>query len=147
MFFLFQICNVKKYLVVNVLFIEDDMIESMKLQRAISKFESKHTIIEAKNGEEALAILNGGNLPDIILLDLNMPRMSGIEFLRVLKADARLKYLPTIILTTSENRVDLLTCFEIGIAGYIIKPLKYEDYELKLKKVFDYWEVSELIKA
>ena len=131
----------------NVLFIEDDMIETMKMQRAISKFQSKHKIIEAKNGEEALDILRGGTLPDIILLDLNMPRMSGIEFLSVLKADEKLKYLPTIILTTSENRVDLLKCFEIGIAGYIIKPLKYEDYEAKLKRVFEYWEISELVKA
>ncbi len=130
-----------------VLFIEDDMIESMKLQRAISKLQYKHTIVEAKNGEEALEILKDGDLPDIILLDLNMPRMSGIEFLTILKADERLKYLPTIILTTSENRVDLLECFKIGIAGYIIKPLKYEDYESKIKKVFDYWEISELIKA
>lgn len=131
----------------NVLFIEDDMIESMKLQRAISKFQSKHKITEAKNGEEALEILRSGQLPDIILLDLNMPRMSGTEFLKIIKNDDRLKYLPTIILTTSENRVDLLKCFEIGIAGYIIKPLKYEDYESKLKKVFDYWEISELIKG
>ena len=131
----------------NVLFIEDDMIETMKMQRAISKFQSKHKIIEAKNGEEALDILRGGTLPDIILLDLNMPRMSGIEFLSILKEDEKLKYLPTIILTTSENRVDLLKCFEIGIAGYIIKPLKYEDYEAKLKRVFEYWEISELIKA
>ncbi|PWL39443.1 response regulator [Flagellimonas aquimarina] len=131
----------------NVLFIEDDMIETMKLQRATSKFQSKHKITEAKNGEEALEFLKGGTLPDIILLDLNMPRMSGIEFLSILKADDRLKYLPIIILTTSENRVDLLKCFEVGIAGYIIKPLKYEDYESKLKKVFDYWEISELVKA
>ncbi|WP_431126035.1 response regulator [Flagellimonas flava] len=131
----------------NVLFIEDDMIETMKLQRAISKFQSKHKIIEAKNGEEAFDILKGESLPDIILLDLNMPRMSGIEFLTKIKSDEKLKYLPVIILTTSENRVDLLKCFEIGIAGYIIKPLKYEDYESKLKKVFDYWEISELIKG
>ena len=130
-----------------VLFIEDDMIESMKLQRAIEKFQLKHTIVEAKNGEEALEVLKKGDLPDIILLDLNMPRMSGIEFLSILKADDRLKYLPTIILTTSENRADLLECFKIGIAGYVIKPLKYEDYEAKIKKVFDYWEISELIKA
>lgn len=130
-----------------VLFIEDDMIESMKLQRAISKLQYKHTIVEAKNGEEALEILKSGDLPDIIFLDLNMPRMSGIEFLSILKADERLKYLPTIILTTSENRADLLKCFSIGIAGYVIKPLKYEDYESKIKKVFDYWEISELIKA
>lgn len=130
-----------------VLFIEDDMIESMKMQRAISKLQYKHTLIEAKNGEEALEILNQGDLPDIIFLDLNMPRMSGIEFLSILKADERLKYLPTVILTTSENRTDLLECFKIGIAGYVIKPLKYEDYESKIKKVFDYWEISELIKA
>ena len=76
-----------------------------------------------------------------------MPRMSGIEFLEILKADERLKYLPTIILTTSENRADLLQCFNLGIAGYVIKPLKYEDYEFKLKRVFDYWEISELFKA
>ena len=130
-----------------ILFIEDDMIETMKLQRAISKFESKHQIIEAKNGEEALERLKDSPLPDIILLDLNMPRMSGIEFLQILKSDDRLKYLPTIILTTSENRADLLTCFEVGIAGYIIKPLKYEEYENKLRKVFEYWEISELVKG
>ena len=130
-----------------VLFIEDDMIESMKMQRAISKLQYKHTLVEAKNGEEALEILNGGDLPDIIFLDLNMPRMSGIEFLGILKSDERLKYLPTVILTTSENRADLLECFKIGIAGYVIKPLKYEDYESKIKRVFDYWEISELIKA
>ena len=123
------------------------MIESMKLQRAIEKFQLKHPIIEAKNGEEALEVLKKGDLPDIILLDLNMPRMSGIEFLSILKADDRWKYLPTVILTTSENRADLLECFKIGIAGYVIKPLKYEDYEAKIKKVFDYWEISELIKA
>lgn len=130
-----------------VLFIEDDMIETMKLQRTISKFHTKPKIIEAKNGEEALQLLKQGSLPDIILLDLNMPRMNGIEFLGILKGDSRLKYLPTIILTTSENRTDLLKCFEIGIAGYIIKPLKYEDYENKLKRVFEYWQVNELIKA
>ena len=130
-----------------VLLIEDDMIETMKMHRALSKFPGSHEIVEAQNGEEAIEVLRQGDLPDIILLDLNMPRMSGIEFLRILKADDKLKYLPTIILTTSENRADLLTCFEIGIAGYIIKPLKYEDYEQKIKKVFDYWDASELVKA
>ena len=131
-----------------ILFIEDDTIETMKLKRTISKIELNYQITEAKNGEEALAILKSGDrLPDIILLDLNMPRMSGTEFLKILKEDEQLKYLPTIILTTSENRADLLECYRIGIAGYIIKPLKYEDYELKLKKVFAYWEINELVKA
>ncbi len=132
----------------NILFIEDDAIETMKLNRTVSKFQLKHKITEAKNGEEALAILNSKNsLPDIILLDLNMPRMSGIEFLKILKNHDTLKYLPTIILTTSENRADLLECYKIGIAGYIIKPLKYEDYEEKLRTVLQYWTINELIKG
>ncbi|NAS10445.1 response regulator [Poritiphilus flavus] len=131
-----------------VLFIEDDAIETMKLQRTVAKFQIKYEITEAKNGEEALDYLRSdAKLPDIILLDLNMPKMNGIEFLRILKADEVLKFLPTIILTTSENRADLLECYKIGIAGYVIKPLKYEDYEEKLRKVFQYWEVVELVKA
>jgi len=131
-----------------ILFIEDDAIETMKFQRAMSKLETKHTLIEAKNGEEALSYLESGkSLPDIILLDLNMPRMNGIEFLGILKQHDKIKYLPTIILTTSENRDDLLECYKIGIAGYIIKPLKYEDYETKLKTVLEYWNINELVKA
>ena len=131
----------------NILFIEDDKIETMKMHRTVSKLAVKHTIVEAKNGEEALNVLKEGNrLPDIILLDLNMPRMSGIEFLTILKQDENFKYLPTIILTTSQNRADLLECYRIGIAGYIIKPLKYEDYEEKIKKVLAYWEANELVK-
>jgi CheY-like chemotaxis protein len=120
----------------------------MKFQRTLSKLETKHTLIEAKNGEEALEYLESGkSLPDIILLDLNMPRMNGIEFLGILKEHKKIKYLPTIVLTTSENRDDLLECYKIGIAGYIIKPLKYEDYETKIRNVLEYWNINELVKA
>ncbi|MFS4449674.1 response regulator [Maribacter sp. 2307UL18-2] len=132
----------------NILLIEDDNIEIMKLQRTVSKLGLSHRITEAKNGEQALELLRSGQpLPDIVLLDLNMPRMSGIEFLSILKEDEVLKYLPIVILTTSENRVDLVECYRIGIAGYVIKPLKYEDYQDKLSKVLAYWEVNELVKG
>ncbi|PIB28851.1 response regulator [Maribacter sp. 4G9] len=132
----------------HILLIEDDTIEIMKLERTVSKLEANHKITQAKNGEAALEFLNSDNrLPDIILLDLNMPRMSGIEFLKILKEDDKLRYLPTIVLTTSENRVDLLECYKVGIAGYVIKPLKYEDYEYKLKRVLEYWDINELVKA
>jgi len=131
----------------NILFIEDDEIEVMKLNRTLNKLDLKHSIQEAKDGEDALKQLaNKDRLPDIILLDLNMPKMNGIEFLKVLKADDSLKYIPTIILTTSNNRRDVLACYEIGIAGYIIKPLKYEEYVEKLNAVLDYWSQNELIK-
>ena len=127
--------------------IEDDMIEVMKLNRAILSLDLSHKIVEANNGEEALNLLkNKDNIPDIILLDLNMPKINGIEFLSILKNDDTLKYVPTIILTTSSNQRDLLACYEIGIAGYILKPLKYEEYVSKIEKLLAYWSINELKK-
>ncbi|WP_299762492.1 response regulator [uncultured Dokdonia sp.] len=132
----------------DVLLIEDDTIEIMKLNRTISTLNVKHKITEANNGEEALSILKEGNsLPDIILLDLNMPKINGIDFLKILKNDVHLKYIPTIVLTTSNNRNDLLECYKIGIAGYVLKPLKYDDYVSKIEKLLAYWSINELIKA
>ncbi|GGD11753.1 response regulator [Hyunsoonleella pacifica] len=129
----------------NILLIEDDMIEVMKLHRTISKLKLPHNIVEANNGEDALKILQKKDeLPHIILLDLNMPKLNGIEFLNILKNDDVLKYIPTIILTTSNNQKDLLECYKIGIAGYIIKPLKYEDYISKIEKLMAYWSINEL---
>ena len=131
----------------NILLIEDDMIEVMKLNRTISSLNLNHKIIEANNGEDALKLLeNKDKLPDIILLDLNMPKINGIEFLNILKADDVLRYIPTIILTTSNNKKDLLECYKVGIAGYVLKPLKYEDYVKKIEKLLAYWSINELIK-
>jgi len=129
-----------------VLLIEDDAIEVMKLKRTISSLALRHEIIEANNGEDALKILEQkANLPNIILLDLNMPKINGIEFLSILKEDAALKHIPTIILTTSNNQKDLLECYKIGIAGYILKPLKYDEYVSKIEKLLSYWSINELI--
>jgi len=131
-----------------VLLIEDDTIEVMKLKRAISSLEMNHELIEAKNGEEALTILKKNTvLPDILFLDLNMPKINGIEFLKILKKDQVFRFLPTIMLTTSSNRKDILACYDIGVAGYIIKPLKYSDYVAKIEKALNYWSMNELIKS
>lgn len=124
------------------------MIEIMKMNRTVSLLESKHKITEAKNAEEALAILETKeNLPDIILLDLNMPKINGIEFLSILKQDPDLQHIPTIILTTSDNRKDILECYRIGISGYILKPLKYEEYVSKIEIALSYWSINELKSA
>ena len=126
--------------------IEDDMIEVMKFKRATSKFGIPFELMEASNGEVALKMLEDkSDHPDIILLDLNMPKINGIEFLGTLKADDQLKHLPTIILTTSSNHRDLNECYRLGIAGYILKPLKYEDYVSKIQKLLAYWSINELI--
>ena len=130
----------------NILLIEDDTIEVMKFNRVLKSLQLNHKIIEANNGEEALKILRfKENIPDIIVLDLNMPKLNGLEFLAILKDNDVLKYIPAIILTTSSNHKDVLECYKIGIAGYILKPLKYEEYVSSIKRLLDYWRCNELI--
>ncbi|OCB78478.1 response regulator [Flavobacterium crassostreae] len=132
----------------NILLIEDDEIEVMKFNRVLSTSKLNHKIVEANNGEEAIGLLQSKEfVPDIIVLDLNMPKINGIEFLGILKADAYLKYIPAIILTTSSNHKDVLECYKIGIAGYMIKPLKYEDYVDRITKLIAYWSSNELINT
>ncbi|MDP5106013.1 response regulator [uncultured Polaribacter sp.] len=131
-----------------ILLVEDNLIEIMKMKRTLSLLKLKHTLHEAKNGEEALNFLEDrSNIPDIILLDLNMPKINGIEFLRILKSKDDLKHIPTIILTTSSNQKDLLECYRTGMSGYILKPLKYEEYVKKIEVVLSYWSVNELIQS
>ncbi len=131
----------------NILLVEDDMIELMKFNRVVGGLDVIHNIIEANNGEEALNKLEDkANLPDVIFLDLNMPKVNGIEFLKILKNDDVLKYIPAVILTTSSNERDLVECYKIGIAGYIMKPLKYEDYVTKIESLLLYWGINELKK-
>jgi len=130
-----------------ILLVEDNLIEIMKLKRTISLLDLDHILQEANNGEEALGILeNTSNLPDIVLLDLNMPKISGIEFLKIIKQNDDLKHIPVIILTTSSNQKDLLECYKTGMSGYVLKPLKYEDYVKKMETVLAYWSLNELRK-
>ena len=130
----------------NILFVEDDFIEVMKFNRVLKALGLYHRLIEANNGEEALSILRDKEIiPDIILLDLNMPKLNGIGFLKILKNDEHLKQIPAIIFTTSNKHRDIIECYKIGIAGYILKPLKYDDYQVIVKKTLDYWSTNELI--
>ncbi|NGY37866.1 response regulator [Flavobacterium sp. XN-5] len=130
----------------NILLIEDDTIELLKFNRVLTTLKMNHKIVEANNGEEALLILKEKKIiPDIIILDLNMPKINGIEFLQILKNDDYLRYIPAIVLTTSNNYKDVKECYNIGIAGYVLKPLKYEDYVDRIKKIIEYWSSNELI--
>jgi CheY-like chemotaxis protein len=134
-----------KYL--KILLVEDNLIELMKMKRTVSFLKLEHQITEAKNAEIALEILEDNNgLPDIILLDLNMPKISGVEFLSILKSREEFRHIPTVILTTSNNKKDLEECYRIGVSGYILKPLKYEAYVKKIEQVLSYWSINELNK-
>ena len=130
-----------------ILLIEDDAIEILKFNRSLIKLREVHELIEAHNGENALDILAENSQIDLILLDLNMPKMNGFEFLKQLRTDPNLKYIPTVVLTTSINRSDLKQAYSIGIAGYLVKPLKYEDYVLKTASLLNYWKQNELVKG
>ena len=132
----------------SILLVEDDIIEIMKFNRTVSSLNVNCSINEAKNGEEAIDyLMDTPQLPDIILLDLNMPKINGIEFLNIIKENDSLKGIPTIILTTSTNQTDLLECNRIGVSGYMVKPLKYEDYVSKIQKTVSYWSESERFTA
>jgi len=108
--------------------------------------EIKNKLVTTHNGEEALEYLqkNEGKRPCIILLDLNMPKMSGIEFLKIIKNDDKFRDIPVIALTTSQNNFDIAECFWHGIAGYVIKPIDYRKFVKALRIMDLYWMLSEM---
>lgn len=129
-----------------ILLVEDDSIDAMMVERALKDLKIKNKLIHQENGEEALKYLENNNQfkPCIILLDLNMPRMSGIEFLEIVKKDPRLKSIPIVILTTSSEHQDLLDSFSHSVAGYMVKPVDYHNFVEMMKTISTYWSHSEL---
>lgn len=127
-----------------VYLIDDDSIEVLKLERVIKTLELDCDLIHFSNGEDAIDQLkNAANTPRIILLDLNMAKFSGLDFLKFAKQDSSLKNTPIIVLTTSNNQKDVGECYAHGAAGYFVKPLKYEDYLDRISVIFQYWSVNE----
>lgn len=113
-----------------ILLVEDDELDIISVERSLKKIENEYELHTAYNGIEALKILRDTDLkliPDVILLDINMPRMNGIEFLRVIRADKKLKNVKVFIMTTSSEGNDRFEAEQLGISGYIIKPLSYTD--------------------
>ena len=113
-----------------ILLVEDDELDVIRIERALRKLDIEYDLYIAHNGKEALALLNDVTKPldpDVILLDLNMPKMNGIEFLRVLRNEEKFQHYKVFIMTTSSELSDRSITEELGIAGYIIKPLSYTD--------------------
>ncbi len=113
-----------------ILLVEDDELDIISVQRSLKKLGSDYELHTAYNGKEALYLLTEqkpGLMPDVILLDLNMPKMNGIEFLKILRNHKEMKHIRVFIMTTSADTTDRLATEELGISGYIIKPLNYND--------------------
>lgn len=113
-----------------ILLVEDDALDIISVERSLKKLDSEYELYTAFNGIEALRILRDSSIklvPDVILLDINMPRMNGIEFLKVIREDENLSDLKVFIMTTSSESNDRSEAEKLGISGYIIKPLNYTD--------------------
>ena len=115
----------------NILLVEDDEVDVMNVQRAFRKNNIANPLFVAGDGVEALEQLRGGRIPRdrrIILLDLNMPKMNGIEFLRTLRDDPELRPTPVIVLTTSNDERDRIEAYNLNVAGYILKPVTFTNF-------------------
>jgi len=128
------------------LLVEDDDVDAMTTQRALKELKVVNKLIHKSNGEEALEYLRDENntKPCIILLDLNMPRMNGFEFSKIVKNDDVLKIIPVIVLTTSEAKENVIESFSVSVAGYIVKPVHYKDFVEAMKTLDMYWDISRL---
>lgn len=138
--------------VINILLVEDDAVDVMNVQRAFKKNNITNPLFIASNGLEALDMLRGhsGTLPTapgsrrLVLLDLNMPKMGGIEFLHELRNDPDLKLTPVVVLTTSNQDQDRVEAYNLNVAGYLLKPVTFTTFAELMVALNKYWALCEL---
>lgn len=131
-----------------ILLVEDDDVDAMSVTRALTRLHVQNTLYRAHDGIEALALLRDAlrSTPVIVLLDLNMPRMSGLEFLQALRDDPQLTGTVVFVLTTSESENDIAAAYQQHVAGYIVKNAMQERF-LHLTTLLDnYWKIVTLPK-
>lgn len=136
----------------HILLVEDDELDVISVQRSLRKIDQQYELLTAYNGIEALEMLHNAleketPLPDVILLDLNMPKMNGVEFLKALRKDDALKHIKVFVMTTSGDESDRKTTEQLGVSGYLIKPLNFNNndkrtdsmdgfFQFHLRKIF-----------
>ena len=130
----------------NILLVDDDDIDVMTVQRAFRKNNIANQLNVAGDGIQALDMLRSGQIPAehrIILLDINMPRMDGIEFLRELRADPALASTTVVVLTTSNEDRDRIHAYELNVAGYLLKPVTFASFVESMAMLDKYWTLME----
>jgi CheY-like chemotaxis protein len=129
-----------------ILLVEDDKADIITVKRALKECDAANQLFTVSNGEEALSFLRDERnpRPGFILLDLNMPKMGGIEFMEIVKHDDDLKHIPIVVLTTSRQESERIESFQLGVAGYIIKPMNYHQFVDMVKGITHYWSISEV---
>ncbi len=131
---------------VSLLMVEDDDIDATALKRAMHKLKLLNPVYRARDGVEAMEILRSGGVPApyIILLDLNMPRMNGLEFLEELRADPALTQAIVFVLTTSKSDEDILAAYREHVAGYLLKQRMDNDFLQVVGLLNHYWRIVEM---
>lgn len=132
------------------LIIEDNELDAEKIVRSMRRLNMTNTTTRVKDGEAALDVLRGTNgqsillEPYIILLDINMPRMNGVEFLKAIRADSNIGHAPVFVLTTSDRQQDIDAAYSYNVCGYVVKPVKLEQMDAALSALNAYWNLTEL---
>jgi CheY-like chemotaxis protein len=132
---------------INILLVEDDEVDVMTVKRAFEKNHITNPLYVAGDGVEALEKLRDSQLPGnrrLVLLDLNMPRMNGIEFLRELRQDPELAPTPVVVLTTSNDEQDKVEAYNLNVAGYLLKPVTFASFCDVMVALNKYWSLVEL---
>lgn len=131
----------------NILLVEDDEVDVMNVRRAFKKSNVRNPLYVASDGVEALEKLRSGEIPKerrLILLDLNMPRMNGIEFLRELRRDPDLSSTTVVVLTTSKDEQDVFDAYNLNVAGYLVKPVTFANFCDRMAALNKFWSLVEL---
>ncbi len=134
--------------VLNILLVDDDDVDVMNVKRAFKKSNITNPVFVAGNGLEALQQLRNGTIPPgkrLVLLDLNMPKMNGIEFLRELRTDPELHGTSVVVLTTSNEDRDKVDAYNLNVAGYLIKPVTFVDFVELMSVLNKYWTLVEMV--
>lgn len=131
----------------NILLVEDDEVDVMNVRRAFERNHITNPLFIASNGVEGLEKLRNGKIPRdrrIVLLDLNMPQMNGIEFLKEVRQDPELRLTPVVVLTTSNDERDRIEAYNLNVAGYLLKPVTFQNFCEVMAALNKYWALVEL---
>ena len=131
----------------NILLVDDDEIDVMTVKRAFARANISNQLFIATDGIQALEMLRTDGIPSarrLVLLDLNMPRMNGIELLREIRSDPRLRALTVIVLTTSNEDRDRVDAYRLNVAGYLVKPVTFHAFAEVMATLNKYWTLMEL---
>jgi len=133
-----------------ILLVEDDRVDAMTVRRALTELDATNQLIHKTDGVQAMEHLRdkSNELPCLILMDLNTPKMSGMEFLQIIKADETLKNIPIVAMSTSCQQQDVDRTLQLGVVRYIVKSIDYEEFVEALSAIGRFWRATdELLTA